>query len=161
MLRKLGAQEPKRRQSATQSSSSHHSQPPDLWLRGPGGPQGQDLRSRSCLKREHLRGQPKATGEQAHPLKELPTQPKFVRPSPVVKPVPMMPNANSATHTHARMPGHGACGLAGSVRKERVTGSDRVRPVVRSVGSVRQQGMCTDLKHTGRTSSAPSPTPGL
>lgn len=75
-------------------------------------------------------------------MKELPTEPEFVRPSRVVKPVPVMPSANSATHTRAHVPGHGACGLAGSVRKERVTGSDRVRPVARSAGSVRQQGMC-------------------
>ena len=55
----------------------------------------------------------------------------------------------------------GPAGLAGSMRKEGVTGSDGVGPAARSAGLVRQQGMCSDLKHTGRLSSPAPPTPGL
>lgn len=129
----------------------------DLRLRGRDGP-----RDRTFTVA--LLGNSSEANQRLHmcpPVKELPTQHMSVRTSPLVKTVPKMPSANSATHRYARVSGRGACRLAGSMRKEGVTGSDRVGPAVRSEGLVRQQGMWIDFQHTGWTSSALPSLPGL
>lgn len=71
--------------------------------------------------------------------------------------MPRMPSANTTTHKHNRVPTAEPVALAGSTRKEGVTGLDRACSVVRPVDLVRQQGTWIDLRYMGPTSSALPP----